>query len=423
VHGAELWKSDGSEAGTVLVKDIKPGAEGSTHLDSLMGVVHGVLYFIADDGVHGVELWKSDGSEAGTVLVKDIQLGKDSSFSLSNNVVFFAQMDKTLVFTVPHDCVSGCKSELWKSDGSEAGTVLVKDLSVLEMVKANGSLFLSAMDDAHGFELWKSDGSTVGTILIADIAPGPLSSLPLELTVANPFLFFSVNDGVHPTELWALSLRPDITGINGATGAAENSLASSAIAEVDTVVTPGKMVTLSGSNFDLDGVAVDIFHAGGKMTIFLKRGQRGLTATTLRFRLPRAVLTGPGTFVVSNKGERSYVLKSNAVTVAVGARPTIARVIQRGNVITINGTGFSSLSVVNLFNEQSGGVVNLGGLNSGGTAQIPLTFLTAERVQFTLPVGAASGAAFVQVLNPPFTPFFSSGDDPDGVFTMTAPPL
>ena len=69
-HGRELWKSDGTEAGTVLVKDIHPGDDGS-YPSSLTGV-GGTLFFTADDGIHGEELWKSDGTRAGTVLVKDI---------------------------------------------------------------------------------------------------------------------------------------------------------------------------------------------------------------------------------------------------------------------------------------------------------------------------------------------------------------
>ena len=74
IHGPELWKSDGTEAGTVLVKDIHPGAGDYDGPSSLTGV-GGTLFFAADDGTHGRELWKSDGTEAGTVLVKDINAG------------------------------------------------------------------------------------------------------------------------------------------------------------------------------------------------------------------------------------------------------------------------------------------------------------------------------------------------------------
>lgn len=71
--GAELWKSDGTQAGTVLVKDIRPGPGGSNP-EGLVNV-NGVLFFRANDGVNGYELWKSDGTKTGTVLVRDIRPG------------------------------------------------------------------------------------------------------------------------------------------------------------------------------------------------------------------------------------------------------------------------------------------------------------------------------------------------------------
>ena len=119
-HGRELWKSDGTEAGTVLVKDIHPDAYDSDP-SSLTGV-GGTLFFTAKDGTHGPELWKSDGTRAGTVLVKDIQPGAGhgngpSSLTGVGGALFFAADDGT------HG------SELWKSDGTKAGTVLVKDIN------------------------------------------------------------------------------------------------------------------------------------------------------------------------------------------------------------------------------------------------------------------------------------------------------
>jgi ELWxxDGT repeat protein len=72
--GRELWKADGTTAGTILVKDINPGA-GSSAPSNLTNV-NGMLYFTAFDPVNGTELWKSDGTTAGTVLVRDINLGQ-----------------------------------------------------------------------------------------------------------------------------------------------------------------------------------------------------------------------------------------------------------------------------------------------------------------------------------------------------------
>ena len=68
-----MWKSNGTAAGTVMVKDINPGALGSS--PSYMINVNGTLFFRADDGTNGTELWKSDGTEAGTVMVKEINPG------------------------------------------------------------------------------------------------------------------------------------------------------------------------------------------------------------------------------------------------------------------------------------------------------------------------------------------------------------
>ncbi|TGD95360.1 ELWxxDGT repeat protein [Methylobacterium nonmethylotrophicum] len=71
--GNELWTSDGTPAGTRLVKDIFPRLGGS--YPGNFKSFQGSAYFSAEDGVNGRELWKSDGTDAGTSLVKDINPG------------------------------------------------------------------------------------------------------------------------------------------------------------------------------------------------------------------------------------------------------------------------------------------------------------------------------------------------------------
>jgi len=69
---SELWKSNGTEGGTVRVRDIND-ASGSS--PSGLTDVNGILYFSADDGIVGAELMKSNGTSDGTILLRDIHAG------------------------------------------------------------------------------------------------------------------------------------------------------------------------------------------------------------------------------------------------------------------------------------------------------------------------------------------------------------
>ncbi|WP_287722062.1 ELWxxDGT repeat protein, partial [Microcystis sp. M049S1] len=185
VNGEELWRSDGTAAGTVAVADISPGDYGS--YPSNLTVVGSTLFFQAYDSVNGSELWKSDGTAAGTVLVKDIRPGDSSSF-LDN----LTALGNTLFFT---------NAGLWKSDGTEAGTVLVKNISLDNLTAVGNTLFFSARG-VSGNELWKSDGTAAGTVLVKNIRPGSSSSDPRYLTALGNTLYFTADNGANGIELW-----------------------------------------------------------------------------------------------------------------------------------------------------------------------------------------------------------------------------
>ena len=193
--GMELWKTDGTVAGTSLVKDIMPGT-GSSYPSNLVNL-NGTLFFRAIDGAHGFEFWKSDGTEAGTVLVKDIAPGPAHGMGvfLNSNVEF--TVVGTQLFFIANDGTNG--NELWKTDGTDAGTVLVKNISPTDsnpsdFANVNGILFFAATEPTVGRELFRSDGTAAGTFLVRDVVGGIGSSAPTELTNVNGLLFFNGND-------------------------------------------------------------------------------------------------------------------------------------------------------------------------------------------------------------------------------------
>ena len=202
VNGTELWKSDGTPAGTQLVKDVLPGIGDGISLSggfNSAANVNGTLYFVGIDATTGFELWKTDGTAAGTVLVKDIVVGASSRPSELTNV------NGTLFF-VAQDNVAG--SELFRSDGTAAGTVVVRDINVggfgsnpRLLTNVNGTLFFVANDGVNGNELWKSDGTAAGTVLVTDITTASTGG-PSQLISVGNRLFFTVDDGVHSSELW-----------------------------------------------------------------------------------------------------------------------------------------------------------------------------------------------------------------------------
>ncbi len=228
-HGYELWRSDGTTAGTQRVKDLCPGACSSFPFE--MTVLGSTLYFAADDGAHGRELWKTDGTEAGTVLVRDVVPGLSGSsprslFELGGSLLFDALTpeggqalwisDGTaegtgLLKTLPKPAfplaplgstmLLGMEGGLWRTDGTTAGTVLVASITPAEpnpflsgvspCAVFGGRLYLSADDGASGYELWSTDGTAAGTVRVKDIVAGASGSYPRNLTVQGDHLLFS----------------------------------------------------------------------------------------------------------------------------------------------------------------------------------------------------------------------------------------
>lgn len=201
-HGAELWASDGTNAGTHLVLDINPGPASSA-IGSLI-VVQGIGHFWADDGTNGVALWRSDGTAAGTSLVARI--------APADHVVDgpigppLVAMGSAFYF-IANDGQSGV--ELWRSNGTAAGTYMLRDIASGaassnpdKLTVLGSTLFFVANDGSKGQELWCTDGTPDGTHIVADINPGPLGSNPRQLLPVGGTLFFVAGTSAQGPLLW-----------------------------------------------------------------------------------------------------------------------------------------------------------------------------------------------------------------------------
>jgi len=213
-RGYELWVTDGSAAGTTLVRDINSGVSDGLSSTAFRGTLDdGRIVFLANNATSGSELWVSDGTVAGTQMLKDINPGA----AASNAGMLTELADGTRVFTA----TVGGEVQLWRTDGTAAGTQAIGDWSAVGNVGGSSGtwgdvLWLSdgriawwANDGSHGTELWISDGTESGSHMIKDINPGAASSwlsywggiVGLQ-EMADGRLLFAADDGTHGKELW-----------------------------------------------------------------------------------------------------------------------------------------------------------------------------------------------------------------------------
>lgn len=228
--GTELWKTDGTVGGTSIVADINGGPDSSrpanlavaggalffstsvtTHLlradpggltwmtpissYSQPLTIGNLLYFMGNDGSHGIELMKTDGTASGTTVVKDFTPG-----SANSELIQLTRVGTSIYFVKGND--------LWKTDGTDAGTVKVftrdtEDFTFNSLTGVGDTLYFTAGKKEDGRELWKSDGTLAGTAMVKDIYPGSKKSAAPEMLVpVGNHLYFRANDGVNGITLW-----------------------------------------------------------------------------------------------------------------------------------------------------------------------------------------------------------------------------
>jgi trimeric autotransporter adhesin len=206
VNGRELWKTDGTAAGTVFVKDIRAGTAESVP-DNLTAV-GSTLYFGANNGTNGRELWKSDGTAAGTVLVKDITPGSASNTGGGyTHLSYFTVYNGTLYFMAYTD-----RPRLWKTDGTATGTIPVTPLDRHfvginpNLTVFNGLLYYVTNDnidpDRGYMQMWKTNGDPANHTEVRS-GLGLWQNYDMELTAGDDKIYFTIwASGTSEEEVW-----------------------------------------------------------------------------------------------------------------------------------------------------------------------------------------------------------------------------
>ena len=209
----------------------------------------GVTYFNADDGVHGQELWRTDGTAAGTRLVRDV----DPAAAVVNNngsthlgPQNTTDVNGTLYYTQD---TTATGTELYRSDGTADGTVLVADLvagagssSPTKLTNVNGTLFFFS-----GTTLYKTDGTAAGTTAVKSFAGGvyPYGLGGTPVAVGGGRLLFAV---VNTDPNTAGSI-PSGTWVSDGTAAGTKRLTDAAGNDLGTHAAAGPVVTLNGQSY------------------------------------------------------------------------------------------------------------------------------------------------------------------------------
>jgi ELWxxDGT repeat protein len=180
----ELWRSDGSLSGTYLLRDINQEQNTNVRGSNIQGLtsIGNNLFFFANDGVNGLELWKTDGSTNGTVMVKNADPFPPNPRTYGfggDKIIQTMQLNNSLVYFFSTALYG---EEIWVSDGTSIGTKILKDINQATESSFNlypfysneridgfdDRILLNVNDGFVGQETWQSNGTKNGTELLID---------------------------------------------------------------------------------------------------------------------------------------------------------------------------------------------------------------------------------------------------------------
>ena len=197
--GRDVWRSDGTEAGTVPLID--PGSNLRVH-----GVADGAVFLTVDDGDEAPALLVLDVAsgarrfDAEERLVTSAGTGLGAFRIFRNRLLFFGEL--------PVDGPEGGGSGLWLTDGSILGTQLlgrlepVRNFEWWPIAVNRGLAFVTAAGTEAGAELFVTNGTPEGTLMLGDAIPGIEGSSPAALTPVDGVLALERTTLEAGRELW-----------------------------------------------------------------------------------------------------------------------------------------------------------------------------------------------------------------------------
>lgn len=200
-HGNEIWRSNGTDAGTAMVAEVDtvndgPGDDPPGSNPTGLTPFKGFVYFSASDGSEfGTELYRANASSV--ALVRDIKTGQGdgdpAEFRVAGDRLFFAASNNSF------------GRELWSTDGTTTEAVAnihpTGHSNPSNLVPFGRFVAFVADDGTHGRQLWISDGTATNTLRTTSF-PGNAAIVPLG-AIGDVFLF-SAADGVSGAELWKI---------------------------------------------------------------------------------------------------------------------------------------------------------------------------------------------------------------------------
>ncbi|MEQ8711903.1 MAG: hypothetical protein RIC80_02745, partial [Cyclobacteriaceae bacterium] len=186
--GKELWRTDGTSEGTFEVVDIAPGQFSSSPSDLV--VFEDELYFRATKDFPVKSLWKTDGTSSGSEQVSGDDVDVQELVA-SSNYLFF----------------SSNGAALWKTDGTVVELVKIMSPAYFSshlggFTSVGNKIFFPASTPSHGEELWVSDGTDAGTYMVKDIHEGTQSTYPSEIIAGDDEVYFVSYENVNERSLW-----------------------------------------------------------------------------------------------------------------------------------------------------------------------------------------------------------------------------